>query len=123
MAGPRHQPHLTADRIPVRGRKPRSTLPSWQWPRRAGADVPAGLRLGLSTHAFRAANANDEPPENHYHTWRYPALVGWNGYPAGIRDKLSQADFGSAVFGLKDGNVNAHLAKAKPAGIPFDPNA
>jgi hypothetical protein len=78
---------------------------------------------GLSTHAFRPANANDEPPENHYHTWQFPSLVGWNGYPAGLRDKLSQADFGSAVFGLKDGNFAGHLQKAKPADIPFDPGA
>ncbi|MFB8265744.1 hypothetical protein ACFC96_03900 [Streptomyces sp. NPDC055955] len=41
----------------------------------------------------------------------------------GLRAKLSQADFGSAVFGLKDGNFNHHLEKAEPAGIPFDPNA
>jgi hypothetical protein len=50
-------------------------------------------------------------------------LVGWNGYPAGLRDKLSQADFGSAHFGLRDDNFPSHLAKAKPAGITFDPNA
>lgn len=43
--------------------------------------------------------------------------------PRGLRDKLSQADFGSAVFGLKDGNFNYHLDKAKPANISFDPNA
>ncbi|WP_405621309.1 NPP1 family protein [Streptomyces sp. NBC_01508] len=78
---------------------------------------------GVGTHAFRAANTNDEPPENHYGAWQFPGLVGWNGYPAGLRDKLSQADFGSAVFGLKDGNFNGHLEKAKPAGIPFDPHA
>ncbi|MFJ2443576.1 NPP1 family protein [Streptomyces sp. NPDC087658] len=78
---------------------------------------------GVSTHAFRAAGSNDEPPENHYGVWQYPTLVGWDGYPAGLRDKLSQANFGSANFGLKDGSFNSHLAKAKPAGIPFDPNA
>ncbi|MFD9301356.1 NPP1 family protein [Streptomyces sp. NPDC060048] len=78
---------------------------------------------GISTHCFRAANSNDEPPENHKGTWQYPPLVGWNGYPAGLRDKLSQADFGSALLGIKDGQFNGHLAKAKPAGIPFDPNA
>ncbi|MFH8757090.1 NPP1 family protein [Streptomyces atroolivaceus] len=78
---------------------------------------------GVSTHCFRPANANDEPPENHYHQWRFPGLVGWNGYPAGLRDKLVQADFGSAVFGLKDGNFAGHLEKARPAGIPFDPYA
>ncbi|MEU5059130.1 MULTISPECIES: NPP1 family protein [unclassified Streptomyces] len=78
---------------------------------------------GLGTHCFRPATANDEPPENHRHTWQFPSLVGWNGYPSGLREKLSQADFGSAVFGLKDGNFNYHLEKAEPTGIPFDPNA
>ncbi|AGJ53021.1 MULTISPECIES: NPP1 family protein [Streptomyces] len=78
---------------------------------------------GIGTHCFRPANSNDEPPENHYHDWRFPTLVGWNGYPAGLRDKLVQANFGSAVFGLKDGNFGAHLEKARPAGIPFDPYA
>jgi hypothetical protein len=78
---------------------------------------------GGSTHTFRLANSNDEPPENHYHGWQFPDLVGWNGYPPGIRDQLSNANFGSAVFGLKDGNFNGHLAAAKPDGIPFDPNA
>ncbi|MGW2327670.1 NPP1 family protein [Streptomyces sp. NPDC001700] len=78
---------------------------------------------GLSTHAFRPANTNDEPPENHDKTWQFPTLVGWNGYPAGLRDKLSQANFGSANFGLKDGSFADHLQKAKPSGIPFDPAA
>lgn len=78
---------------------------------------------GAGTHAFRPANSGDEPPENHKGTWQYPALVGWNGYPAGLRDKLSAYDFGSANFGLKDGNFNSHLAAAKPSGIAFDPNA
>lgn len=78
---------------------------------------------GIGTHCFRLANANDEPPENHHHTWQYPPLVGWNGYPPGIREKLSAHDFGSAHFGLKDDSFASHLTAAKPAGIPFDPNA
>ncbi|QNP68441.1 NPP1 family protein [Streptomyces roseirectus] len=78
---------------------------------------------GISTHCFRLAGANDEPPENDKHTWQYPPLVGWNGYPAGLRDKLSAYDFGSANFGLKDGNFVNHLTKAKPSGIAFDPAA
>jgi len=78
---------------------------------------------GASTHAFRLAGGNDEPPENHYHTWQYPTLVGWNGYPAGVRDILSDYDFGSANFGLKDSAIVTTLSRAKPAGIPFDPNA
>ncbi|CAM5336396.1 Necrosis inducing protein (NPP1) OS=Streptomyces violarus OX=67380 GN=FHS41_007256 PE=4 SV=1 [Streptomyces violarus] len=78
---------------------------------------------GVSTHCFRLANSNDEPPENHKRTWQYPPLVGWKGYPAGVRDKLTSYDFGSANFGLKDGNFANHLASAKPSGIAFDPYA
>ncbi|MFC0624178.1 NPP1 family protein [Kribbella deserti] len=77
---------------------------------------------GIGTHCFRAANSNDEPPENHYHSWQFPRLVGWNGYPAGLRDKLVNHNFGSASFALKDGNFNGQLEKAKPAGIPFNPH-
>ncbi|MFJ6661831.1 NPP1 family protein [Streptomyces sp. NPDC091377] len=78
---------------------------------------------GISTHCFRAAGLNDEPPENHKGTWQYPPLVGWNGYPAGIRDRLTSHDFGSANFGLRDSGFASHLATAKPSGIPFDPHA
>ncbi|MET9734358.1 NPP1 family protein [Streptomyces sp. NPDC006458] len=78
---------------------------------------------GISTHCFRAANSGDEPPENHEHIWQYPALVGWNGYPAGIREKLVSYNFGSANFGLKDASFASHLASAKPSGITFDPYA
>ncbi|WP_049576381.1 NPP1 family protein [Streptomyces sp. SBT349] len=78
---------------------------------------------GLGSHAFRLANSGDEPPENHHGGWQFPRLVGWEGYPSDYRDRLSQADFGSAVFGLKDGNFGNHLAGAMPSGIPFDPHA
>ena len=78
---------------------------------------------GASTHTFRLGNSSDEPPENYYHTWRYPTLVGWNGYPAGVRDTLSNADFGSANFGLKDANFTNLLTEAMPAGIAFVPSA
>ncbi|MFJ8945312.1 NPP1 family protein [Streptomyces sp. NPDC102395] len=78
---------------------------------------------GIRTHCFRLGNSNDEPPENHKGAWQYPALVGWNGYPAGVREKLTSYDFGSANFGIKDGSFASNLTKAKPAGITFDPNA
>ncbi|MEU5890443.1 NPP1 family protein [Streptomyces sp. NPDC047461] len=78
---------------------------------------------GAGTHAFRLANSNDEPPENAKGTWQYPPLVGWNGYPSGVRDKLVAYDFGSANFALKDANFASDLSKAKPSGISFDPNA
>lgn len=78
---------------------------------------------GAGTHAFRLANSNDEPPENAKGTWQYPPLVGWNGYPSGVRDKLVAYNFGSANFALKDANFASDLSKAKPSGISFDPNA
>ncbi|WP_119291271.1 NPP1 family protein [Streptomyces sp. YIM 130001] len=78
---------------------------------------------GLSTHCFRPATTGDEPPENHAGAWQFPSLVGWEGYPDGLRDKLTGTDFGSANFGLKDASFGDHLAGAKPADIPFDPYA
>jgi hypothetical protein len=79
---------------------------------------------GASTHFFRLANGNDEPPENHYHNWRYPPLVDWNGFPTvELRDKLMTADFGSATIKIKDGSFESLLNAAKPAGIPFAPYA
>jgi len=77
---------------------------------------------GAGTHAFRLANA-DEQPENDYGTWQYPALVSWNNYPEGIRDKLVAADFGHASLGIKDGAFEDNLGKAKPENVDFDPHA
>lgn len=77
---------------------------------------------GAGTHVFRLANAGDEPPENAYRAWQYPSLVGWNGFPStSIRTTLSNYDFGSANFGLKDANFTNLLTEAKPAGITFNP--
>jgi Necrosis inducing protein (NPP1) len=78
---------------------------------------------GGSTHAFRAAknDGGDEPPENHRGAWQRPALVGWDGYPEGLRDKLTAADFGDATLGIKDDTFAGHLEDAKPDDIPFDP--
>lgn len=78
---------------------------------------------GVSTHDFRFANSGDEPPENATGGWFFPRLVGWNGYPAGYRDKLMSADFGSATIKIKDGDFEYALANSMPAGIPFDPYA
>lgn len=77
---------------------------------------------GALTHCFRLANS-DEQPENHKGTWQRPALVGWGNFPAGIRDKLVTADFGKASLGIKNGAFANNLEKAKPDGIPFNPNA
>jgi hypothetical protein len=76
---------------------------------------------GLSTHCFRHAGFGEEP-ENHKKQWQYQPLVGWDTFPGGLRDKLAQADFGAAQLGLRDSWFAGELGKAKPAGIPFDPN-
>ncbi|WP_433825916.1 NPP1 family protein [Actinoplanes sp. CA-015351] len=79
---------------------------------------------GASTHFFRLANSNDEPPENHYHNWRYPPPVDWNGYPSlALRDKLMAANFGSATIKIKDGSFESLLNAARPTNIPFNPYA
>ncbi|WP_255946430.1 NPP1 family protein [Streptomyces odontomachi] len=78
---------------------------------------------GVSTHCFRFATSNDEPPENATGGWFYPRLVGWAGYPAGLRDTLMNADFGDATIKITDGRFASALANSMPAGIPFDPNA
>ncbi|WP_328883994.1 NPP1 family protein [Streptomyces sp. NBC_00299] len=75
---------------------------------------------GVSSHCFRFANTNDEPAENATGTWFFPRLVGWEGYPAGYRDKLMSADFGSATIKIDDGDFQWALDYAKPSGIPFD---
>ncbi len=78
---------------------------------------------GGFTHYFRLANANDDAVENVTGGWFFPRLVGWNGYPNDFRDRLMNADFGSATIKINDKNFNKALNDAKPAGIPFDPNA
>ncbi len=77
---------------------------------------------GVSTHCFRIASMTEQP-ENHYGTWQYPDLVSWDNFPAGIRDKLVGADYGSASLAIKDSAFADNLNKAKPSGIPFDPYA
>ncbi|MGW7536220.1 NPP1 family protein [Amycolatopsis sp. NPDC054798] len=77
---------------------------------------------GPGTHFFRLADAHDEPPENHYHDWRYPPLVGWDGWPStALRDRLMGADFGAATIKISEGRYQDLLEKSKPSGIPFDP--
>ncbi|MEV6283798.1 NPP1 family protein [Kribbella sp. NPDC051770] len=79
---------------------------------------------GGFTHYFRLANGNDEPPENHYHNWRYPPLVGWNGWPStGMRDTLMNYNFGSATIKIadRDDRFRNLLNSTKPGGIPFNP--
>lgn len=46
-----------------------------------------------------------------------------DGYPQGVREALTGADFGDATLGIKDDTFTDHLKDAKPEDIPFDPAA
>ncbi|MFJ2397251.1 NPP1 family protein [Streptomyces sp. NPDC087843] len=74
---------------------------------------------GGSTHDFRLANSNDEPPENYYHDWRRSALISYNGFPSGLRDKLYEHGFGHASMGTSDSAFADNLRKAVP--LTLDP--
>jgi hypothetical protein len=77
---------------------------------------------GASTHFFRLAGSHDDPPENAYHTWQHPPIIGYDSWPdQDLRDELMAADFGSATIKINDGRFESLLNAAKPAGIPFDP--
>jgi len=77
---------------------------------------------GGSTHAFRFANSGDDKIENHRGVWFRGALVNWDALgAAGVRDTLSNHDFGSASFALKDSNFKKQIDYARNGGAPgFD---
>ncbi|WP_407698244.1 NPP1 family protein [Streptomyces marianii] len=79
---------------------------------------------GIRTHFFRLANSNDEPPENDYHNWRYPPLIGYGSWHSNeLRNMLMNSDFGSASIKItdKDDRFRNTLNGGKPSGIPFNP--
>ncbi|KAK3346425.1 necrosis inducing protein-domain-containing protein [Lasiosphaeria hispida] len=77
---------------------------------------------GLSTHCFRFADASDDAIENHKGIWFRGSLISYNGFPAGIRDKLFAHDFGKATIAIKDSSFPGDITRAKPAAISFDVN-
>ncbi|MGW7661395.1 NPP1 family protein, partial [Streptomyces sp. NPDC054756] len=72
---------------------------------------------GISTHCFRLASANDEPPENHKGTWQYPPLVGWNGYPPGVGGHQGGPRKGRPPHGGEVGGFTNPPGRAPPAGV------
>ncbi|KAK4187648.1 necrosis inducing protein-domain-containing protein [Podospora australis] len=65
---------------------------------------------GVGTHAFRYANSGDEPPENHWQSWRWgvgAGLLNWDAIPGNLRTTLSQKDWGSAEMAVRDKNGDA----------------
>jgi len=80
---------------------------------------------GGGTHCFRfpKSDGGDEPPENHEGRWQYRGLVGWDNFPAGVRQTLDDHDFGSATLELPDDRFGNALAGAKPGEVGLDPHA
>ncbi|KAM7192318.1 necrosis inducing protein [Naviculisporaceae sp. PSN 640] len=72
---------------------------------------------GASTHCFRFANSADDQIENHKGVWFRGALVGYNGFPEGLRDRLFGWDFGKATIALKDSQFAGNLERARPGDI------
>jgi hypothetical protein len=80
----------------------------------------------FNTHFFRAANDNDEPPENDKHVWLYPPLIDYDSWPSTeLRDKLFSADFGDATLKITDDRFNGLLSQCKTElpNVGLDPNA
>ncbi|KAF9772379.1 hypothetical protein IL306_009904 [Fusarium sp. DS 682] len=78
---------------------------------------------GRGTHCFRMARFSEGlTPENDYKHWQVSDLVGWNGFPHGLRDKLAKAKFGKATFKLIDSRFGDTLKKAAGDRVPgFNP--
>ena len=79
---------------------------------------------GINTHSFRFGVLKDSKIQNDVGDWFYGDLVSWDGFPSkAIRDKLSEADFGSANFALIDSRFLGHLKKSRGNEAPeFDIN-
>jgi len=75
---------------------------------------------GVQTHCFRFADASDDKIENHKGVWFRGALVSYNGFPAGVREKLFAYDFADATIAIKDETFVGNVGKAKPAAVVFD---
>ena len=74
---------------------------------------------GGGTHCFRIANSGEQP-ENYTHGWFYPRLVGWNGYPSGLRDKLLSAKWGQPTLKINDYDFGWNLQHNEPSGFPLE---
>ncbi|MER5215187.1 NPP1 family protein [Streptomyces sp. NPDC002838] len=81
------------------------------------------------THSFRFAKSGEGAEAWGDGGWDFPRLVSWNQFPGGsntwtqgLQDRLNGATWGKANFPLKNDRFATELSRAKPSGIPFDPN-
>ncbi len=94
-------------------------------------DVPnkSGVRArtiyhkdGGSTHVMRFARSGERPEAWGNGGWDEPALLSWDNLRSDLRNRLNSASWGDANFPLKDSRWPGELSRAKPSGIPFNPN-
>jgi hypothetical protein len=109
------------------------TTASWSSVEKSGVRLKVVYHKGPNvwdTHSFRFAKAGEAAEAWPDGGWDFPRLVSWNSFPGGtntwtasLQSTMQNATWGDANFPLKDGRFNSELSKAKPSGIPFDPNA
>jgi hypothetical protein len=102
-----------------------------QYETKSWNDVPnkSGVRVravyhkdGVSTHVMRFAGSGEQPEAWGNGGWDEPALLSWTNLRGDLRDTLNNASWGDANFPLRDARFPTELSRAKPSGIPFDPN-
>lgn len=77
---------------------------------------------GVNTHSMRLAKSGERPEAWGDGGWDEPALVGWDRLDGGLRNTLNNSSWGKANFPLQDSRFGTELSRAKPSGIPFNPN-
>ncbi|MFC0623125.1 NPP1 family protein [Kribbella deserti] len=98
---------------------------------RSWSNVPnkSGIRVravyhkdGGLTHIMRFAGSGEQPEAWGGGRWDEPALLSWTNLRSDLRTKLNNASWGDANFPLRDSRFPTELSRAKPSGIPFNPN-
>lgn len=79
---------------------------------------------GISTHAFRFANQQDDAVENDKHQWIRGSLIDWSSWPStDLRSKMIQGFNGGGIkCKLADDLFGTYLAKAVGNLVRLDCN-
>ncbi|KAF2683596.1 putative secreted protein [Lentithecium fluviatile CBS 122367] len=73
------------------------------------------------TRNMRLAKSKDDDIENHTGEWFTAHLVGWTGFPSDdLREKLVNADFGSAHMQFRDSEAGGKIAESMPQAARDD---
>lgn len=72
---------------------------------------------------MRFARSGERPEAWGNGGWDEPALLSWENLRGDLRDRLNSSVWGDANLPLKDSRWPQELSRAKPSGVPFNPNA